>query len=71
MNAHAKLSTKEAAELLEVDPVTVGNWIRNGQIKATKKNPALKNSGYRIERSEIDRIIRERMITHYSPKDQQ
>ena len=69
MNATPKLSTHQAAELLEVDPATIGNWIRNGQIKAVKKNPALRNSHYLIERSEVDRLLSERMTAHYSPKD--
>lgn len=70
MNTRSKVSTQEAAELLEVDQKTISRWAKNGLIKAVKKNPALRNSHYLIERSEVDRLLSERMTAHYSPKDQ-
>lgn len=69
MNTRSKVSTQEAAELLEVDQKTISRWAKDGKLKAVKKNPNLRNSHYMIERAEIDRLLSERMTTHYTPKD--
>lgn len=50
-------TTKEAAEILEVHPITIGDWIRNGDITAEKSNPLRLTSPYRIPKSQVDKIL--------------
>lgn len=50
-------TTKEAAEILGVDNMTIGAWIRNGDLNAEKKNPLRRTSGYRIPKSEVDKFL--------------
>lgn len=53
------LSTIEVAEIFSVDQVTVGNWIRIGDLKgAVKKNPLRRNSPYLVPKSEVDRLLK-------------
>ena len=52
------LSTIENAEIFDVKQKTVGDWIRNGDIKAKKKNPLRRNSPYRVPKSEVDRLLK-------------
>jgi len=54
-----ELSTTEAAEKLKVSVRTIRNMIRRGSLNAQKLDPTAK-SVYRIPRTEIDRILRER-----------
>lgn len=60
-------TTKEVAELLQVHPMTIGEWIRSGDIFAEKKNPLRRTSGYRIPKSEIDRILELRKQASQKP----
>lgn len=47
------LTTKEAAKILKIKPVTIRKKIRKGKIKATKKE-----NRYFILKSEINKIIK-------------
>lgn len=58
MTEETYLPTKKVAEILHVDPVTIGNWIRNGELKAMKKNPLRRNSPYLVPQSEVDRFLK-------------
>ena len=46
-------TTKEVAERLQLNPLTVQRWIREGKILATKL-PC--RGGYRIPLSEVERL---------------
>ena len=46
------LTIKQAAEMLQVHPHTIHNWIRSGLLKAVK----LSERTVRIEQSEIERM---------------
>lgn len=46
-------TTKEAAALLAVHPVTIRRWIEAGQIKAV----TLPSGHFRIPQAEIDRLL--------------
>lgn len=48
----------EAARLLQVTPATIRNMIDRGRFPGARKiDPSLKNSPYRIPRSEIDQAL--------------
>lgn len=49
------LTTRRAAELLNVDRHTVARWARLGQIRYAR----LPSGTLRIPRSEVDRILRQ------------
>jgi excisionase family DNA binding protein len=48
------LTTKQAAERLQVKPITVQRWLQAGTLKGTKL-PG--RAGWRIPESEIDRLL--------------
>ena len=52
------LPTIEIAKLFSVSQKTVGDWIRNGDIKAKKKNPLRRNSPYLVPKSEVERLLK-------------
>jgi len=61
------LSTKEAAEILEVSDQTIINWWKEGFIEGYKLNPSKSNSAIRVSRKRIDQILRERTNPRSQP----
>jgi len=60
------ISTKEAAEILNVSERTIRNMIKRGSINAQKMDPNAK-SVYRISRADVEKILKERTApTHTS-----
>lgn len=54
MSKQNLLSTKEAAEILQISDQTVINWMRDGVFpNAIKLNPSKRNSPIRIPRSDV------------------
>ncbi len=53
-------TVRETAELLRVHPVTIRNWVNEGKVKALniETNPHRKLKKLRIERKELDRILK-------------
>jgi len=63
----ATISTKEAAELLQVSDQTVINWWKDGLLEGYKKNPSKdNNSPLRIHTQSVEKILRERAKTQTS-----
>ncbi len=48
----------ETAKMLRVHPATVRNWIKQGKVKPIELLTQGKTKKYRIERKELDRIIK-------------
>jgi excisionase family DNA binding protein len=51
------LTVAQAAERLQLNQETVRVWLRTGKLKGTLLGG--KRSGYRIPRSEVERVLRE------------
>jgi excisionase family DNA binding protein len=49
------LTVRQAAELLQLSPLTIRAWIRRGKIRAVYLGSDA--AGYRVPASEIERII--------------
>jgi len=49
---HDWLTIKQAAEYIQVDPMTIWRWIKKGKLEATKTT-----AGYRISAEEIKRLM--------------
>ena len=64
MDKPTTLSTKQAAELLAVSPMTVIRLWRAGQIKAYKANPEKKNSPLMIDAESVQAFIQTRKQPH-------
>ncbi len=62
--ANQYLTIKEAAELLEVTPLTLRNWDKNGKLKALR-HPI---NNYRVYKKEDIESLIEDLKTNYSPK---
>ena len=56
------LTTKEAAEALQVSPRTIRRMIERGTLNATKLDPYAK-SVYRISRADVEKILQARNPT--------
>jgi len=50
------LTTRQAADRLQVSEDTVRRWLRAGQIQGRRLSD---RAGYRIPRAEIERVLRE------------
>jgi len=65
------LSTKEAAEMLEVSDQTIINWWKEGIIEGYKLNPSKSNSPIRVSKKRIEKILRERANPRSQPGREQ
>ena len=54
------LSTTEAAGRLGVSERTIRNWINEGRLKASQKDPGKPGSPFLVPRSEVHRILEDR-----------
>jgi transposase len=61
------LSTKEAAEILEVSDQTIINWWKEGIIEGYKLNPSKSNSPIRVSKKRIEKILGERTKPQNQP----
>jgi excisionase family DNA binding protein len=50
------LTTRQAADRLQVTEDTVRRWLRSGQIRGSRLSD---RAGYRIPREEIERVLRD------------
>jgi len=56
---HELIGSAEVARLLQINQVTVARWAASGQLTAAHKLPG-KNGAYLFQRSDVERIERER-----------
>jgi len=59
----ATITTKEAAEMLDVSDQTVINWWKENIIEGHKLNPTKSNSPLRIHTQSVEKILRARAKT--------
>lgn len=52
------ITTKEAARMLEIHPVTMRRWIKEKKIKAIRYSPRR----VRIDRNEVERLVAEGVV---------
>jgi len=67
MKTATTITTKKAAELLEVSDQTIINWWKENIIEGYKLNPSKSNSPLRIHTQSVEKILRARAKTQ-SPR---
>ena len=55
------LTVKQAAELMQLQPRTIRQWIYDGKIKAVNIGTGDTGTRYRILKTELERFVDERM----------